>query len=159
MVPQGVDRPNDQSCHVHQHSHRIAACQNFSEPRQKGQEAADCQAYDEEGENETNAVDGDAPLERVVPCQLCSTFVVQAHEDDAGHKGLQDLELPRDCGQKAADRTSFSPGETHLGGVQTEDQKGNNSGGDTFAACEGSVEENICEEGSQQLRDRQKIKK
>lgn len=109
MVPQGVDRPNDQSCQVHQHSQRIAACQNFSKPRQKAQEAADCQAYDEDGENETNAVDGYAPLEPVVQSQML-LFVVQANEDDARHKGLQDLEEPRDRGQKAADRTSFSPG-------------------------------------------------
>lgn len=86
IVPKAIKWPNDHSCEVHQHCQHIAHRQDFVEGRrEERQQAADGKNDDEEGKNEADGVDGNAPLE---PREDRVKGEVQTDEDDAGHKGL-----------------------------------------------------------------------
>lgn len=54
---------------------------------------SDGEKDDNEGKDEANGVDSDTPLE---PWVLSVVIISQADEDDAGHKGLKNLEQARD---------------------------------------------------------------
>lgn len=90
VVLEAVQRPHDDSCGVHQHCQHVTAYQDLikwsGEERQK---ASDGKKDDNEGKDEANGVDSDTPLE---PWVLSVVIISQADEDDAGHKGLKNLE-------------------------------------------------------------------
>lgn len=148
IVLEAVQRPDDHGCHVHQHCQHVAACQDFVKRRgEERQKAADGKNDDDEGKNEANRVDSDAPLE---PWKPRVPVGVQADENDAGHKGLQNLEEARDCGQKSTNLTRFSPGQANLNGVQDESQTGSNTGTNLSTAAgraseEGGVDDGRCQ--------------
>ena len=68
---------------------------------------------------------------------------LQADEDDAGHKGLQNFEETWDCGQKSTYLTRFGTGQPNLNGVQDEGQNGGNSGTNLYATVGASVKDRI----------------
>lgn len=92
---------------------------------------SDGEKDDNEGKDEANGVDSDTPLE---PWVLSVVIISQADEDDAGHKGLKNLEQARDWGQKTTNLTRFCSGQTNLNGVQDEGHTGSNGGTNLFAA-------------------------
>lgn len=105
---EAVKWPNDHSCHVHQHRQHVATCQDFVKRYgEESQNTADGKNDDNDGKNEANGIDSDAPLE---PWKFRELLVVQANEDDAGHKGLQNLEEAWNGGQKSTDLTTSSSG-------------------------------------------------
>ena len=67
-----------------------------------------------EGENEPNGIDSNTPLESYI---MTINAFLQADEDDAGHKGLQNFEETWDCGQKSTYLTRFGTGQPNLNGV------------------------------------------
>lgn len=141
VVLEAVQWPDDHSGDVHQHCQHIAACQDFVKwCREERQKAADGKNDDNEGKDEANGVDSNTPLE---PWILRVKTGVQAGEDDAGHKGLQNLEEAWDCGQKSTNLTRFSPGQPNLKCIQDEGQTGSNSGTNLFAAVRTSEEDRI----------------
>lgn len=152
VVLEAVQWPDDHSGDVHQHCQHIAACQDFVKwCREERQKAADGKNDDNEGKDEANGVDSNTPLE---PWILRVKTGVQAGEDDAGHKGLQNLEEAWDCGQKSTNLTRFSPGQPNLKCIQDEGQTGSNSGTNLFAAVRTSEEDRIDDGCCQHLYER-----
>lgn len=141
IVLEAVQRPHDHSCDVHQHCQHVADRQDFVERcREERQQAADGENDDKDGKNEADGVNSNTPLE---PWVLGVVAVVQTDEDDAGHKGLYNLEEAWDCGKESTDLTRFGPGHPNLTGVQDEGHIGSNSGPNLPAANGASVEAGI----------------
>ena len=114
-----VKWPDHHGRHVHhgrQHvGHRDQPLEGHREVREQ---LSDGQQDDEQGADEAQAVDCHAPLEA---WRLRELLRVQGGEDDAGHKGLQDLQETRHGGQEAADLPAGpQAGHHHLATVYEE---------------------------------------
>lgn len=152
VVLEAVQWPDNHSCDVHQNCQHVAARQDFVKwCREQRQKAADGKNNNSDGKNEANGVDSDTPLE---PWKLCVPVLVQADEDDAGYKGLQNLEETWNRGQKSTNLTRFSTDQPNFNGVQNEGQTGSNTGTDLSAAVRTSEEGRIDDGSCEHLREK-----
>jgi len=138
------DGPDDGRRHVEDHGQQGVAGEEAGEG--EGQAAgalADAQQDDGRRQDEADAVDGHAVLERVVP--VVHHGVADEDEDDAGHEGLADLQQPGRRGHVAGHLAGTRLADAHLGDVGDGGQAGEDGGDDAvgadFAVARGALEE------------------
>lgn len=127
LTVEAEHRPDDSRTHIQQDgpkgvdNHRALE----GKPEQSGL-TCDAEGDHHHCHHKAKAVDSHTPLCRYVFAVLA--VVHQRPKDDAGHKGLNDFQKPRDSGHVTGDLSRFCPGQEHLHGIHNEHEAGKDAG-------------------------------
>lgn len=125
--------PNDDSWQVHEEGQEAVRWEELGEGNwEKAGAFAHAQDHHHHGDNEADAVNGHAPLQRRVV--VVGDGVADQDENDAGHKGLAHLQDARDRGHVSRHLSRLRLRQAHLAEVDYRRQAGEDRGGDAEAA-------------------------